>query len=670
MWLYPLLVTSPAQAQSLLVVGSMDTQAERVAFVDNVVGLQAFSTVEDYDGSLTTPSLAQLKGYDGVIVASTAAFADPVLLGDRLADYVETGAGVVVVGGAFANGTAVGGRLESQYLPATISVGTPIDAMDGLQAPGHQWLTGLPFVPGHPSVYGFNRFSGDWRITNTAARSGVSVTAEWADGVPLAVVREGTKAAGPVAALNLHTARFTGDGARLVVQTALWAVGYERQKGTLLNDTVEQDLNCNGVDALAEGLLALDTPVYGEWIDTDGDKVADTREQVGVVGDRVDPLTSTPSVLADGYVETLDHGGTYWLVLDDVDTPMHSRRADGLVGLSLGEVVTDPVRKADRTVGLVEIEDEKGIVAQSITLDCDNCPLHFNPDQYDQDADGVGDLCDNCLFLDNPDQIEAAGCTEEGGLDGIGDACDNCPCNRNPRQLDGDGDGLGDVCDNCPGTADPTATDTDVCVTTGVGDGVGDVCDNCPADCNPEQEDEDEDGVGDLCDNAPDVFNPDQADRDGDGVGDVVDLCPDEASVGLEDTDDDEDGVPDGCDNCAEAANADQVDGDGDGVGDTCDNCGILANEDQSDLDDDGVGDACDLCVNVTDPEQLDTDEDGLGDACDDCDATVEDCGPDEPPPVEPEGGCGCDGAAAPAGWAWLLAAGLLAKRRRESTSA
>lgn len=47
----------------------------------------------------------------------------------------------------------------------------------------------------------------------------------------------------------------------------------------------------------------------------------------------------------------------------------------------------------------------------------DNCPLSFNPSQYDSDGDRVGDVCDNCPFLRNPGQIDTDG-------DGLGDDCD------------------------------------------------------------------------------------------------------------------------------------------------------------------------------------------------------------------------------------------------------
>ena len=159
----------------------------------------------------------------------------------------------------------------------------------------------------------------------------------------------------------------------------------------------------------------------------------------------------------------------------------------------------------------------------------DNCPLVNNPDQFDDDQDGIGNACDSDADNDGVDDSDDAFPNDptewiDTDQDGIG----------NEEDLDDDNDGIEDSVDNCPLVNSQDQTDDD-------NDGIGNVCDT----------DADNDGV----DNSQDAFPNDpteSVDTDGDGIGNNADL------------DDDDDGVDDADDEYpTDPANFTDTDGDG-----------------------------------------------------------------------------------------------------------
>ncbi len=627
-------------------------------------GNYELSRIDLWDASVSVPTTAEVDPYDIVLVwnDSLTAFVDPVAAGDIAAYAVESGKGVVVAGNAIDETMGLQGRFLTQNF-SPVEYGSAVQPGGNLdvsgETPEREWLVGP--TTGHIVEYGVVEVDAglsSYQVEGLVLKPQAELINVWDNGQPAVITLDNAlrPGNGNIAVANMMPMSSAVDpnswdvdthAAKMLANTLLWTVGFTRHIGqciefppvdppfqqtifpdnpmtlaapdTLIlcrepsdclppaagntidcvfaeNLSVFQDLNCNGIDVFDESLIDNSSPECQA---------------------NIDPATGLPYDNNDYYYDYFRFECQFVTDTFDNDNDL----------LSAGQIQVIPPGEMYPT--------------EDYALTCDNCADYYNPNQYDWDFDGMGDVCDNCPYVANAPLFE----NSDG--DCFGDACDNCLNTDNPDQYDSDDDGCGDACDNCPVNYNPAilipGCAPQICPACQLdwdGDTVGDVCDNCFVHdgdgdgildnpyvpqtdpptldmSNSTQADGDMDSWGDACDNCPLIPNPGQEDQDQDRVGNLCDNCPRLATAIT--TDQDDDGLGDPCDNCDTVSNVDQIDSDLDDFGDACDNCSNVANGDQADSDGDGVGDVCDICPDVADPGQGDSDGDGIGDACDNC---------------------------------------------------
>ena len=355
-----------------------------------IIGTGLFATVDLFNATNGTPSLATMESYDSVLIASDGGFQDHILLGDRTADYADGGGGVVVATFAYhtpGGALSLEGRIKTDgYLPYS-GTGQANLANNTL----------LPVVVNHPILTGVNSFdSGSSGYINVITlEPGAEQVALYSDGVTELIATmqtNGTRVVG----LNFYPPS-TG------IRADFWD---ENTDGDLIMaNALDWAANaCPLGDADNDGVCDFDDicPGFDDTADRDGDGNPDDCDPC--------PLDVLDDWDGDGVCDTDDicQGGD-----DAVDTD--------------GDLTPDgcdlcPVDNPDDNDG--DGECDSG----------DQCP-GFS-DVIDTDGDGTADGCDPCP-LDAPDDTD---------LDGVCDTDDLCP--GGDDVLDGDGDTLPDGCDH------------------------------------------------------------------------------------------------------------------------------------------------------------------------------------------------------------------------------
>ena len=152
---------------------------------NKLLGTAQFNSVSIIQVDLVTPTLSELQAFDAVIVFSDADYLNRVALGDAMADYADSGGGVVCA--VFEINDCCGYRMEGRWLSGGYGL-----LPHGSTRTGQATL-GTVNIPTHPVMTGVSAFDGgssSFRPNTSSINPNATLVASWSDGIPLVVVKE------------------------------------------------------------------------------------------------------------------------------------------------------------------------------------------------------------------------------------------------------------------------------------------------------------------------------------------------------------------------------------------------------------------------------------------------------------------------------------------------
>ena len=174
--------SAPVRGMSPMIGGALRVliveASSDVGDIQRLIGeFPDISLVDVYHAGGSTPSLGELTSYDVVLVANSSAFGDGDALGNVLADFVDTGGGVVLTTPSTVAGFHVGGRfLAGGYSPFELGTGPVGGASLGT------------FNAGHPIMQGVTGCVGDALALNELS-PGAELVASWSTAQPFVATK-------------------------------------------------------------------------------------------------------------------------------------------------------------------------------------------------------------------------------------------------------------------------------------------------------------------------------------------------------------------------------------------------------------------------------------------------------------------------------------------------
>jgi len=168
------------------------------------------SSVTFIDAQISTPTFEDLEPYDMLLVWTNYTPQNGVALGDVLAEYAETGKGIVALEFAFTTGWGVSGRFISEYSPF------------GVTSTGYMQVSLGDYDDGHPLMQDVSSL-GDYFVFQVPVQNDGEVVAWWNNGWPaVAYNSENPNIVGINAYVGYPDRQWTGDMLQLVLNSVIF----------------------------------------------------------------------------------------------------------------------------------------------------------------------------------------------------------------------------------------------------------------------------------------------------------------------------------------------------------------------------------------------------------------------------------------------------------------